>query len=164
MYVPMVVMLMLVLPFISVLAQLLLGTHAAPHASDLMPAIAKWYVFWAMGIRLLLAGLRQSLQPAYTAKTILGLESTDCLVLVREIGFANIAMGSVATASLYMSGWVIPAALAGGIYYGLAGINHIFRKHRGRLETVAMTSDLFAAYVLISCCVSAALSTASATN
>jgi hypothetical protein len=159
----MVVTLMFILPLVSVLAQVLLGTPVAPHASDLMPVIAKWYVFWAMGVRLLLAGLRQTLQPAYTARTILGLEGAECLVLVREIGFANIAMGSIAAISLYLPGWVIPAALAGGIYYGLAGINHIFRKHRGRLETVAMTSDLFACCVLISCCVSAALS-ASATN
>jgi hypothetical protein len=164
MYIPMVVMLMLILPLASVLAQLLLGTHAGPHASDLMPVVAKWYVFWAMGVRLLLAGARQTLQPSYTARTILGLEGTECLVLVREIGFANLAMGSIAVISLYLPVWVIPAALAGGIYYGLAGINHIFRKHRGRLETVAMVSDLFAGYVLLSCCVSAALSTASATN
>jgi hypothetical protein len=164
MYVPMIVVLMFILPLVSVLAQLLLGTQVAPHASDVMPAIAKWYVFWAVGIRLLLAGSRQTLQPAYTARTILGLEGTECLVLVREVGFANLAMGSVATASLYLPGWVIPSALAGGIYYGLAGINHIFRRHRSRLETVAMSSDLFAAYVLISCCVSAVLSTASATN
>jgi hypothetical protein len=164
MYVPMIVVLTFILPLVSILAQLLLGTHAAPHASDLMPAIAKWYVFWALGVRLLLAGLRQTLQPAYTARTILGIEGTECLVLVREVGFANLALGSIATASLYLPGWVIPAALAGGIYYGLAGINHIFRKHRSRLETVAMTSDLFAGYVLISCCVSAALSTASPTN
>ena len=157
MYIPMVVILMLILPLVSVLAQLLLGTHAAPHASDLMPAIAKWYVFWAMGVRLLLAGLRQTLQPAYTAQTILGLEGTECLVLVREVGFANLAMGSVAMASLYLPAWVIPSALAGGIYYSLAGINHIFRKPRSRLETVAMTSDLLAGCVLISCCVSALL-------
>src|SRR5271155_4442810 len=158
MYVPMVVMLMLILPLVSVLAPLLLGTQAMPHASDLMPVIAKWYVFWAMGVRLLLAGLRQTLQPAYTARTILGLEGKECLVLVRELGFANLAMGSIAAVSLYVPGWVIPAALVGGIYYGLAGINHIFQEHRNRLETVAMTSDLFAASVLISCCVSAALS------
>jgi hypothetical protein len=157
MYVPMIVVLMFILPLASVLAQLLLGTHAAPHASDLMPAIAKWYVFWALGVRLFLAGLRQTLQPTYTARTILGLEGAECLVLVREVGFANLAMGTVAMASLYLPGWVIPSALVGGIYYSLAGINHIFRTPRSRLETVAMTSDLFAGCVLISCCVSALL-------
>jgi hypothetical protein len=68
-------------------------------------------------------------------------------------------MGSIGLASLLKPAWVLPAALAGGIYYGLAGINHIFQKHRNRLETVAMISDLFAGYVLLACCVAAALST-----
>ena len=164
MYVAIVIALMFLFPLLSVAAQILLTDHGMLTAAGAFGIIAKWYVFWAVGIRLLLAGSRQTLQPAYTARTILGLEGTECLVLVREVGFANLAMGSVATASLYLPGWVIPSALAGGIYYGLAGINHIFRRHRSRLETVAMSSDLFAAYVLISCCVSAVLSTASATN
>jgi hypothetical protein len=164
MYLPMVVALMLLVPLVSVLAQFLLAGQGMPHAADVLPVIAKWYVFWAMGVRLFLAGLRQTLQPAYTAQTILGLKGSECLLLVRELGFANLAMGSVGLASLLFPAWILPAALAGGIYYGLAGINHIFQKHRNRLETVAMVSDLFAGYVLLACCVAAALSTASATN
>ena len=164
MYVPMVVALMLILPLASVIAQLLSGTHPFAHASELMPVVAKWYVFWAMGVRLLLAGLRQSLQPTYTAQTILGLTGTESLLLVREIGFGNIAMGSAAVISLFLPAWIIPTAFIGGIYYTLAGIVHIFQKHRNRNENVAMVSDLFAGYVLLACCVAAALSTASATN
>jgi hypothetical protein len=164
MYVPIVVALMLVLPLISVLLQLSSALPGGIHAAELMPLIAKWYVFWAMGVRLFLAGLRQVVQPSYTAKTILGLKGDESLLLVREIGFANVAMGSIGLASLLLPAWIIPAALLGGIYYGLAGINHIFQKHRNRLETVAMVSDLFAGYVLIACCVAAVLSTASARN
>jgi hypothetical protein len=160
MYIPMVAALMLVLPLISILAEFLLGNQGIPHAVGLMPGIAKWYVFWALGMRLWLAGLRQTLQPRYTAQTILGLKGTECLLLVRELGFANLAMGSIGLASFLRPAWVLPAALAGGIYYGLAGINHIFQKHRNRLETVAMVSDLFAGFVLLGCCVAAALSTA----
>jgi hypothetical protein len=164
MYVPMVAALMLILPLISVLAQLLCGTQDVPHAAQIMALVAKWYVFWAMGVRLFLAGVRQILQPTYTAQTILGLKGTESLVLVRELGFANLAMGSVGLASLFAPAWVIPAAMLGGIYYGLAGINHIFQKHRNKLETVAMVSDLFAGYLLLACCVAAALATASARN
>jgi hypothetical protein len=164
MYVPMVVALMLLVPLVSVLAQVLSGAQGVPHAAQIMPAIARWYVFWAMGVRLFLAGSRQVLQPTYTAHTILGLQGAESLILVRELGFANLAMGSAAIVSLFIPGWVIPAALVGGIYYGLAGINHVLHKRRNRLENVAMVSDLFAAYVLIACCVSAVLSTASARN
>jgi hypothetical protein len=62
--------------------------------------VAKWYVFWAVGVRLSLAGLRQIVQPGYTAETILGLKGAASLFVVREMGFAK-AMGSIGIASLF---------------------------------------------------------------
>jgi hypothetical protein len=35
------------------------------------------------------------------------------------------------------------------VFYGLAGANHALQEHRGKLESVAMVSDLWAAGVLI---------------
>jgi hypothetical protein len=111
--------------------------------------ICKWFVFWAVGLRLLLAGFRQVVQPLYTARQILGLRTDESLFLVRELGFANIAIGTTATVSLFVPAWRFAAALVGGIFYGLAGCSHVFRTHRNRLENVAMVSDLFAAVVLL---------------
>lgn len=51
--------------------------------------------------------------------------------IVREVGFGNLAMGALGLLSLAQSTWVIPAAIVGGLYYGLAGIGHIIR---GRLN------------------------------
>jgi hypothetical protein len=42
--------------------------------------------------------------------------------------------------------------VAGGTFYALAGINHVLRAHRNRLENLAMWSDLFAAAVLLMVC------------
>jgi hypothetical protein len=111
--------------------------------------VCKWYVFWAVGLRLLLAGLRQVVQPLYTARQILGLKTEESLFLVRELGFANIAIGTTAIISLFVPPWRLAAALLGGMFYGLAGCSHAFRSHRSRLESVAMVSDLFAAVVLL---------------
>ena len=80
-----------------------------------------------MGVRLFLAGVRQTLQPRYTASTLLGIKGEESLVLVRELGFANLAMGVIGILSLPLPGWVPAASFAGGIYHGLAGIGHIFR-------------------------------------
>ena len=33
----------------------------------LMPLVGKWFVFWAVGARLFIAGIRQVIQPAFTA-------------------------------------------------------------------------------------------------
>src|SRR6202042_3797472 len=115
--------LMLVLPLISIVAQLMLADHSALAATSNLTIVAKWYVFWAVGVRLLLAGLRQIFQPRYTAETIVGIKSAGSLLLVRELGFATTAMGSVAVATIFMPTWVLPAAIVGTIYYGLAGLN-----------------------------------------
>jgi hypothetical protein len=152
MYVLIVIALMLALPLISIVAQITLSIPGALHGAWYLAVVAKWYVFWAVGVRLSLAGLRQVVQPRYTAETILGFKGADALFFVRELGFANVAMGSVGIASLFAPLWVIPAALLGAIYYGLAGINHCFHKDRNKLENVALASDLFAAAVLAICC------------
>jgi len=105
-----------------------------------------------LSLRLLLAGIRQILQPRYTAETILGIKGDDALLLVRELGFGNLAIGVVGTLSLFFAGWVVPAALVGGLFYGLAGINHALQRHRNAKENLAMVSDLFAAVVLLVFC------------
>ena len=152
MYVPMVIALMLVFPLISIVAQIVLTDHSALGAASNLAVAAKWYVFWAVGVRLSLAGLRQIFQPRYTAETILGLKGADSLFVVRELGFANFSMGSVGFASLFAPAWVTAAALVGALYYGLAGINHCFHRDRNKLQNLAMLSDLFAALVLAICC------------
>jgi hypothetical protein len=152
MYVTMVIALMLALPLISIVAQIVLTDHGALHGAAYLAVVAKWYVFWAVGARLSLAGLRQIIQPRYTAETILGMKGAEALFFVRELGFANLAMGSVGVASQASPPWVTPAAMLGAIYYGLAGINHCFHKDRNKLENVALVSDLFAALVLAICC------------
>jgi hypothetical protein len=152
MYVSMIIALMLVLPLISIVAQFMLVDHSALAAASNLAIVAKWYVFWAVGVRLSLAGLRQITQPRYTAETILGLKGAESLFFVRELGFANAAMGSVGIASLFAPSWLTPAAMLGAIYYGLAGINHCFHKRRNKLQNVALVSDLFAAVVLAICC------------
>lgn len=151
MYVFIVIALMLVLPLISIVAQLLFQQgEVTPAAAP--PIIAKWCVFWAVGVRLSLAGLRQIIQPRYTAETILGIKSADSLFLVRELGFANVAIGSAGVASLLAPAWVAPLALTGAIFYGLAGINHCLHANRNAQQNLALVSDLFAAFILVYCC------------
>jgi hypothetical protein len=152
MYVFIVIALMLALPLISIVAQIFLTDHGALQGASNLALVAKWYVFWAVGVRLSLAGLRQIIQPRYTAETILGLKGAESLFFVRELGFANVTMGSVGVASLASPSWVTPAAMLGAIYYGLAGINHCFHKGRNKLQNLALVSDLFAAVVLAICC------------
>ena len=96
MYIVTVLLLCVVLPVGSVVVD-----HAMAHAA--MPWLAllgKWFVFWSGGVRLVLAGLRQLIQPGFTSKEIFGIQSDDPLPLVRELGVANLAAGIAATASI----------------------------------------------------------------
>jgi uncharacterized protein DUF6790 len=149
MYFLVVAALMFVLPLASIVIETSLRHHAVA-AAFLM---GKWFVFWAVGIRLLMAGLRQIVQPRYTAETILGITDPDAILIVRELGFANTAFGIIGFGSIFFPGWVLPAGVAGAVFYSLAGINHLMHKKPNKLQNVAMISDLFVAVILSFFCI-----------
>jgi hypothetical protein len=135
---------MVVLPIASILVE---SSFAGATLSAGL--VEKWFVFWAVGVRLFLAGLRQITQPRYTAESILGLKTEESYFLVRELGFANAAIGAAGIASLAVSAWILPIAIVGTIFYGLAGTNHVMHGERNKFQSVAMVSDLFIAVVLL---------------
>ena len=144
MYLTIVTALMLVFPVGSI------GLEAMTTGASLSTAlVAKWFVIWSVGARLFLAGLRQIVQPRYTAEVILSLRHEESLVLVKELGFANLAIGLAGLASWLFPSWVPALALTGGVFYSLAGIHHVLQRHRSKLENIAMISDLFAGLVLL---------------
>ena len=85
-------------------------------AADWLWLTGKWFVFWGVGVRLLLAGLRQYFQPGFTSRDIMGIDNTQVYLFVRELGGANMAWGVVGLASLALPSFVLPAALAAGIF------------------------------------------------
>lgn len=149
MYIGMLIVLMLIFPIASITSEVFMGNHGVLDVA----IVGKWFVFWAVGVRLFIAGLRQIVQPRYTAETILGVKDPDATLIVRELGFANTAIGTAGLGSLYLAGWNLPVAVIGAIFYGLAGINHVTHRSRTTLQTVAMSSDFFAATVLLVFCV-----------
>jgi len=149
MYLVIVVALMFALPVGSIVAEVVVS--GAPLS---LAVVGKWFALWAVGARLFLAGLRQIIQPRYTAEVVLSLKSPESLLLVRELGFANVALGVVGLGGLVWPSWRGAAALCGGLFYAFAGANHVLQAQRGRLENVAMVSDLWAAAILLVCTVS----------
>ncbi|TGM13531.1 hypothetical protein EHQ81_11910 [Leptospira selangorensis] len=102
----------------------------------------KWFIFWAIGIRLISAGLNQVINPAFTA-SILQLNDSAHFV-IRELGFANLLMGGLAGLSLFFPS-LRSAATLGGLYLGLAGLLHVIRgiEHVNFKEATALISDLW---------------------
>jgi hypothetical protein len=145
MYFASIVLLMAVLPLASILLE-----HLLVSGSDTVVLIGRWFVFWAGGARLAIAGLRQIGQPSYTARTIFEIADPAAGKVVVELGFANLALGVVSLCSIVRADWVLPAAVVAGLYYGLAGIRHVMNAGRNRIETWATVSDLLVALVFAS--------------
>ena len=96
MYLAAVVALLLVLPVGSVAVEKL----ALGSAASLIALAGKWWTFWAAGVRLFVAGLTQAIHPRFTSERIFGFKTEEPLVAFRELGFANLAMGTLGLGSL----------------------------------------------------------------
>jgi hypothetical protein len=144
MYIAVVALTMLVLPLVSIVIDS--GVHPGAWA---VIVVGRWFVFWGVGVRLGLAGMRQLFRPSFTAREIFHTTNDEVLPLVRELGAANLSIALVALLSLTMPNFVLPAAIYATIFYGVAGIRHFAERDRSRNENVAMGSDLFMALVLL---------------
>ena len=98
---------MLVLPLLSI------GAENALRGGDLLALTLKWFVFWGVGIRLMIAGLRQQLRPELTRQGILGIADPKADVLVRELGGGNLGAGVIGLLSLWLPSFMLPAAIWG---------------------------------------------------
>jgi hypothetical protein len=138
MYLIAVLLLSVILPAGSAWAE-----HAYFHASqEFGPLAVKWFVFWAAGARLFIAGIRQQLRPRLTSEGIFGIASDDPLPFVRELGVANLANSVVALLSLWRPDFLLPAAIAAAVFYLLAGFWHVRHGHLTFNRGVALVSDL----------------------
>ena len=136
-YLWVVLLFMLILPLVSILIN---GGYTDGFSIVL---IGKWFVFWAIGVRLLTAGIRQVLKPEFTAKDIFHIDNKESFIIVKELGFANICFGLSGICSLFIPEWRTAAAFTGGLYMGIAGVQHIIKKPSTPNEWVAMVSDIF---------------------
>ena len=87
------------------------------------------------------------IRPGLTA-TMLGVKEPAANGLVREVGFGNLAIGTTGALTLTLPNWTLAAAMCGGMFYGFAGLQHIFSKHRTSEEAWAMVSDIVIFLVL----------------
>jgi hypothetical protein len=135
---------MVVLPICSIILE-----HSLHPGVSISSLVGQWFVFWGVGVRLGLAGLRQVMQPGFTAREIFKIAGEEAWPVVRELGFANISIAVIALASAAMTTFVLPAAIAGGIFYAMAGFIHVMSQSRSRNEYIAMVSDFFMSAVLV---------------
>lgn len=132
-----------VLPVVSGIAELAVG------GGDPVLVFGKWWVFWGVGTRLLVAGIAQVSGKGPTTE-ILGASAPSIQEkqLARELGTANIGMG-LAGLLAFVPGWALSAGLAGGVFLLIAGVLHVAKKGKNPQETLATWTDLVVGVVVV---------------
>ena len=97
-YVVLVSLLTFIVPVLCSYVQVVINKEA----TDSFSIIGKWFIFSAVGLRLFIAGIKQTTDPAFTAKQIFHLEGTEAYPVLRELGFANLCFGLVGMLSLFL--------------------------------------------------------------
>jgi hypothetical protein len=149
MYAIIVFLLMMIIPILSIIVERVLFSSALPF----IPLIGKWFVFWAVGVRLITASYKQVFSPEFTAKEVFGVMEKGSEAIVKELGFANFSLGLLGVCSLFIPEWRLPAAIAGGLFFGFSGFGHWVRKNINRNETLSMLSDFWIFLICIVYCV-----------
>jgi hypothetical protein len=75
--------------------------YALAPGRNLVFLIGKWFAPWAVSVRLMLAGLRQILSPAFTANAIFRIKDPDARSIVMELGFGSVSMAPLAFLLFY---------------------------------------------------------------
>jgi len=143
MYIAVVLLQTLILPLASG------AVEVAATGGDPLLVFGRWFLFWGVGTRLLLAGAVQVVRPAFTLRDILGQTDPGTLLVVQELGFANIAMGTLGVIGALVPDWRAAAAIPGLIFLGQAGLRHVLRPEKGLEERIATWTDLLVAAVMI---------------
>lgn len=124
-----------ILPVISITAECFYNN------SPFTSIVVKWVLFWGVGMRLFTCGLKQSVQPAFTANSIFEMKDEKAYPVVRELGSANLSMGLCGILSVFYGGFRGAVWVAGLTYYTLALVLHIIRKEKNAAEGFAAVTD-----------------------
>jgi hypothetical protein len=136
-YLAIVALTMFVLPVASVLIE-----HSLRPDAPVVFLLGRWFVFWGVGVRLALAGLRQFFQPAFRQRDIPHSGRRGAVAGART-GRCEHRDGGRGPAVAGLRELYPPIPISAGVFYGVAGFRHMAEKSRSRNETIAMASDLF---------------------
>ena len=106
------------------------------------PTWWKWFIFWGLGIRLFFKGVKLASTPQFTGLSLSSFKNRESYLLLLELGFANMALGSMGILSVINDQWRLIAAIGGAIYFGLSDMLRVIKKPGGRHELVALIYNI----------------------
>lgn len=140
-----VILLFAVLPIIGTVAEIVFFS-ASLHISGLL---LKWFTFSGIGLRLFSAGLKQAINPSFTATKIFKAD-VKSYPIVREVGFSNICLGVLGILSFFFTDFILAAAITGCLYFGLAGfLRLLYKRDQNEIFTTISNFFIFAVLVVL---------------
>ncbi len=131
------VVLMIVLPVCAILVETIFWKTSADPA-----LIAKWFIFWGLGVRLFIYGAIQLFKPAFAAFRIFRLRNKGSIPVIKELGAMNISVSAIAILSFFNEDIFRAASIPGCIFFGLAILRHLTGKEENNKEIISLITDL----------------------
>jgi len=135
--------LVLIMPMVSTYTE-----HYVDEVTVSWTSLVKWFIFWTIGIRMFATGIKQASSPEATEPKVLSIKNSDTYNMIRKLGFANITIGVMGILSVLHDQWRLLAAITGGLYLGLASVQHYFKKSYTPKQVIALIYDLLVFFVL----------------
>ncbi len=91
----------------------------------------KWFLFWTIGIRLFLIGIKKVIYPLFYIKKVYKSYCNQPNI-IRDFGFSYISIGILGILSIFNRSWQFPTFITGLILYSLIGLNYfkeIYKKY-----------------------------------
>lgn len=139
-----VILFFLIVPVVATILEVLFYYSG----TSVVTVLFKWFVFSGIGLRLGCVSIKQIFQPGFTAKEIFNISDEKAFIIVQELGCANLCLALLALLSICFGSFRIPAAISGGLFFGLAGIQHLLKSKYSNIERFAMVSDFYIFSVL----------------
>lgn len=135
---------MVALPVLSVLVQ-----HHLTKVAITPALLGKWFIVWVLGIRLMVVGFVQVVHRGRSAVQ----HSDDGIDLGKITGLAKMVLAGLGFLCVAYHQWSLLPTITVGIYLGLAGFQHDFKKPTTTEGWISMIYDMVVFTVITTCMV-----------
>ena len=110
----------------------------------------KWFLFWSIGIRLLLIGIKKVLFPLFYIKKVYKSYCNQPNI-IKDFGFSYISIGILGIISLFYDNWKFPTYITGSILYLLIGLNYFKEEyHKFNISNFYNLINIFFPIIILS--------------
>jgi len=140
-------LLLAILPLLSAAAE-----HHFVHASISIILLGKWFMFWTIGIRLLIKGFVQVIRSRRNGNSSL-LSKDETWEVAKILGLAKMALAGMGFLCVVNDQWSLLATITVGVYLGLTGFQHDFKRPSTTTGWMNMSYDVLVFSVIAVCLV-----------